>query len=311
MKQNSSIVKTLTLLLVVTVMAFLSIACDGNGCGRASNPPSTPTPTPASTPTPTPTPDPGATNPPPLEDGTPGFATRYWDCCKPHCSWIGNVLTDVSPVGTCNAQNIDNGIDTLQNYSVSSCDGGDGYTCWNMAPYAVSDTLAYGYAAIPYARDMCGKCYQLDFTGTSHNPKNDRGSEALENKIMIVQVTNTGGDLTAEGELQFDLLIPGGGVGIFDACTKQWGATADQMGKRYGGFLSACQDKLGWDAPHDSYKGCVKKRCEDLFLESGREDLMDGCRWFVDWFEAADNPNLVFKEVECPDALNNVSDMLP
>jgi hypothetical protein len=37
---------------------------------------------------------------------------------------------------------------------------------------------------------------------------------------MIVQATNVGADV---GEGQFDLAIPGGGVGLFNACTKQWG----------------------------------------------------------------------------------------
>lgn len=38
---------------------------------------------------------------------------------------------------------------------------------------------------------------------------------------MIVQATNTGGDL---GGNQFDLMIPGGGEGIFDGCTPQYGS---------------------------------------------------------------------------------------
>jgi hypothetical protein len=37
---------------------------------------------------------------------------------------------------------------------------------------------------------------------------------------MIVQATNVGSDV---GEGQFDLAIPGGGVGLFNACTAQWG----------------------------------------------------------------------------------------
>jgi hypothetical protein len=125
---------------------------------------------------------------------------------------------------------------------------------------------------------------------------------------MIVQATNIGYDVAGG---QIDILIPGGGVGAFDACTEQWGATPDQMGERYGGFLLACKHQLGWDAGHNAYKSCVMQRCENLFSKPGMEDLLNGCRWFVDWYQAADNPALVFKEVECPDALNNVSGMKP
>jgi len=38
---------------------------------------------------------------------------------------------------------------------------------------------------------------------------------------MIVQATNTGGDL---GSNHFDLMIPGGGVGLFDGCSRQYGS---------------------------------------------------------------------------------------
>jgi hypothetical protein len=51
--------------------------------------------------------------------------------------------------------------------------------------------------------------FRLTFTSTS-----------ISGKKMIVQATNVGADV---GEGQFDLAIPGGGVGLFNACTKQWG----------------------------------------------------------------------------------------
>lgn len=287
------------LLVLAAILALAAAGCDGNG-GGCGSPTPTPTPVPSTTPTPTPTPI-----PPNAQNGTDGYATRYWDCCKPHCGWTANVPDGVNPVGTCNIDNVGNGVSDMIK---SSCDGGDGYTCWNMAPYAVNDQLAYGYAAVSAAGDICGKCYQLDFKGTSFNAGNDPGAKALAGKTMIVQATNIGYDVSNG---QIDLLVPGGGVGAFDACTEQWGATADQMGSRYGGFLMACKQELGWNASHDAYKSCVMQRCEDLFAEPGMANLLDGCRWFVDWFEAADNPALVFREVACPDALNDVSGMLP
>ena len=51
-------------------------------------------------------------------------------------------------------------------------------------------------------------------------------------KKFAVQVTNTGGDL---GENHFDIQIPGGGVGIFNGCSVQYGAPNDGWGQRYGG----------------------------------------------------------------------------
>jgi hypothetical protein len=233
----------------------------------------------------------------PNVSGTDGYATRYWDCCKPHCGWTANVSEGIKPVASCNFNNESNGDDYLV---TSSCDGGDGYTCFNMAPYAVNDKLAYGYAAVSASGDICGKCYQLDFKGSSYNAGDDPGSKALAGKTMIVKATNIGYDVSNG---QIDLLVPGGGVGAFDACTKQWGASAEDMGEQYGGFLSACKQDVGWNAELDQYKSCVKQRCENIFSKSGMEDLLAGCLWYADWFEAADNPALVFKEVECPNAL--------
>jgi hypothetical protein len=46
-------------------------------------------------------------------------------------------------------------------------------------------------------------------------------SGPVAGKKMVVQATNTGGDL---GENHFDLLIPGGGVGIFNGCPAQYGS---------------------------------------------------------------------------------------
>ena len=58
-------------------------------------------------------------------------------------------------------------------------------------------------------------------------------SEKVAGKKMIVQATNTGADLAGG---QFDLAIPGGGVGIYNACTNQWGAPSSGWGAQYGGI---------------------------------------------------------------------------
>ena len=206
-----------------------------------------------------------------------GFATRYWDCCKPACGWKGNVRTG-NPMTACSMDNQKmNG-----NYDAkNACEsGGSAYMCWDGHPWEISQTLSYGYAAASGGNYTCGRCYQLQFTGQGAN--GSPGNSALNNKTMIVQVINNGG---LQGN-QFDLLIPGGGVGDFDACTRQWG-TSD-LGARYGGFMLACNGD----------KNCTKQRCEKVF--ANRPDLMQGCNWFLGWFNGADNPSFTFKQIACP-----------
>lgn len=187
----------------------------------------------------------------------------------------------------------------------SACQGGSAHTCYGLSPIRVSNTLSYGYAATS-SGDVCGRCYQLQFDGTSHNSPNDPGSRALAGKTMIVQAINIGYDV---GGGQFDLLVPGGGVGAFNACSSQWGVSNSELGAQYGGFLSACKNELGYNASGQAYKNCVSNRCEQVFRSRGLNDLADGCQWFVDWFEAADNPSLKYKEVACPAALMSESGM--
>ena len=119
-----------------------------------------------------------------------------------------------------------------------------------MAPFAVRDTLAYGFAATS-SGDVCGRCYQLQFTGSSHNSPGDPGSAALAGKTMIVQATNIGYDV---GGGQFDILVPGGGVGAFNACSAQWGVSNSELGAQYGGLLAACKQELGYNASLAQYK---------------------------------------------------------
>jgi hypothetical protein len=69
--------------------------------------------------------------------------------------------------------------------------------CSNESPWAVSNTLSYGYAAVNIAggteASWCCACYELTFT-----------SGPVAGKKMVVQATNTGGDLGAN---QFDLVV--------------------------------------------------------------------------------------------------------
>jgi hypothetical protein len=171
-----------------------------------------------------------------------------------------------------------------------------------MVPWAVNDQLAYGYSAVASnATDICGKCFQLQFSGVSFNAGEDPGSTALRGKTMIVQAINVGGDVSNG---QFDISIPGGGVGMFNACSTQWGVPASELGSTYGGFLAQCKQEKG-RTDHAALKSCVMQSCMNVFEARGLKELAAGCQWFVDWFQVADNPSVSYKEVACPSELNN------
>ncbi|KAG0767729.1 hypothetical protein G6F62_008651 [Rhizopus arrhizus] len=196
-----------------------------------------------------------------------GETTRYWDCCKPSCSWPGKA--DVtSPVGSCNKD----GKTLADNNTQNGCVGGSSYTCNDNQPWVVSDDLAYGFAAASISggseATWCCACFELTFTST-----------AIKGKKMVVQVTNTGSDLGSNTGAHFDLQMPGGGVGIYNGCATQWDAPTDGWGARYGGVSSASD-------------------CSNL-----PSALQAGCKWRFGWFENADNPTMTYKQVTCPKAI--------
>lgn len=237
-----------------------------------------------------------------------GFATRYWDACKQHCSWPEKVDANANPYKIEKVCNIDG--DEIPAFTksvdetwlqgvVSACDGGYAYTCIDMIPRAVNDTLAYAYAAAPgsEANGVCGKCFQIQFTGVGKYGTKT-AHKKLQGKTLIVMATNIGYDVS---ENQFDVMIPGGGVGAFDALSKQLGVNNSQLGAQYGGLYTDCENSLGADAPHEKLKSCVAEKCNALFTK--RPTLLEGCLWFTTWYEAANNPELLYKEVTCPQAL--------
>jgi hypothetical protein len=107
------------------------------------------------------------------------------------------------------------------------------------------------------------------------------------------------------GSGHFDIMIPGGGVGAFpDGCPRQWGTSdSNLLGAQSGGFLTSCQQRLGWEASHDALQNCVVEMCNALFSDSSRRDLLAGCLWYANWFGAADNPTFRYRMVSCPDEL--------
>lgn len=222
-------------------------------------------------------------HPPRLTNGTNGWGSRYWDCCKPSCGWKGNVRAG-NPTPSCNTSNMSLGGD----YDArSSCEsGGTAYMCWNESPWALDDKLSYGFVA---KNDTCGRCFQLQFTGTSRNG-DSQSTQPLNGKTMIVQVTNAG----VIANDQMDILIPGGGVGLNpNACRTQWGSS--DLGATYGGFLTGCNGN----------KDCVRQKCQTLF--ANKPELLAGCNWFLGWFNAADNPNFIYQRIACPAGITQVS----
>lgn len=240
-------------------------------------------------------PDLGDDNPyPPINGGSMGFTTRYWDCCKPSCSWPENG----GAVSACNQSNQDVGVSGEGN----ACTGGSAFACHGNAPWAHSNKVSYGFAAVNGVG--CGTCFQLEFTGATRNESGmDIGSQGLAGKTMIVMATNIGNI----GQGQFDLLIPGGGVGDFDGCSRQWGVSENELGARYGGFMLACREQHGWSGPeaYEASRQCVRDRCEAVFGSRGLTDLYDGCMWYINWFRAADNPEMRYQQIDCPQELRD------
>ncbi|KAH7354703.1 RlpA-like double-psi beta-barrel-protein domain-containing protein-containing protein [Rhexocercosporidium sp. MPI-PUGE-AT-0058] len=191
-----------------------------------------------------------------------------WDCCKASCGWTKKIslASGSNPVVSC-----DRNDNPLTNYDApSGCQsGGSAYMCSNQSPWAVSETLAYGFAATSISggneASWCCACYEMTFT-----------SGPVAGKKMIVQSTNTGGDLGAN---HFDLAMPGGGFGIFNGCTNEWGTPSTGWGQQYGGIATRSQC--------DAFPAKLKA----------------GCYWRFDWFQNADNPDMTFKQVACPAAL--------
>jgi len=255
-----------------------------------------------------------------------GWNTRYWDACKPHCSWIGNgdqgradttseesYQATMTTVRNCNINDVEIPTFTLskavQQYWIgwegvpSACEIGKkgAFTCTDMVPVAVNDTLAYAFGAGP-AGTVCGKCYHMQYDGSfkdvgpSNAPKATH--KALKGKHLILMSSNIGHDVK---DGQFDVMVPGGGVGIYDALSIMVSRSDIDWGEQYGGFLTACQNSLGYDASLSSFQTCIRNKCTDAF--TGFDNLLNGCMWFADWYMAADNPTYNWEEVECPQYL--------
>ena len=276
--------------------------------------------------------------PPPAEytkdisnNGKTGWNSRYWDACKPHCSWISN--GEEGKTDTTTEESYKAGMTTARNCNIhdvevptftlgsavdkywfgyegtnNACQKGASgvFTCTDMAPIAVNDTLSYAYVAGPGSSTTCGKCFHLQYNGSfksaSENNKPKATHQALKGKHIVVMTSNIGHDVENG---QFDLMVPGGGVGAFDALSTQVNGAGINWGAGFGGFLTECQNgmKCGYDSTITCYQDCIRDMCEAAFGNAGFPNLLRGCLWFADWYMAADNPTYNWEEVECPQYL--------
>jgi len=285
--------------------------------------------------------------------------TRYYDGCKPTCSWpenIGNpnpwVLTKSCDIGGFkeipllfldprSQTSSDPGIyynrtpsawddkdqdaiswfnsKTYQDWVQAnpSAKGSLAYTCFDMTPYAVNDTLAYAFVAT--SMPDCGKCYRLQFVSDSWRFGNPRVTHrALKGKTLIVMATNTGAQGGSKEDADgFDIMIPGGGFCMYDCLSEQLGLPPKSglidetiFGAVSGGLLAECIFPVGEDWQKygnrpsdrfdlDTWQRCLRDKCHKAF-DSRSKQLLDGCLWHADWFMAADNPEAYYSEVSCP-----------
>lgn len=210
-----------------------------------------------------------------------GYATRYWDSCKPHCAWEGKG----GPVArTCKTD----GTTRAGSGESSVCDNGSAGTCFDQIPIVVNTDYAYAFAATPGGGNDCGKCYMLTFKGTgaaATNTPTDDAHRSIKGKKLIVMSTNIGYDVNHG---QFDIMIPGGGPGAFNGCGQMGISCA---GAQYGGFLTTCNYK----------KDCLINMCNQEY--GNKPSLKEGCLFLANWMNAANNPEVDYVEVECPSEL--------
>jgi hypothetical protein len=223
--------------------------------------------------------------------GGSGWATRYWDCCKPSCSWQENA--GGNPAKQCTNK----GKNPSSDWGGGSiCSGGQLMTCTSQIPFTVSGCteMGFAFAAVPASNGgQCGKCFQLTFTGKGKYGT-DGNHNAIKGKKLIIMVTNVGHDVE---QGQFDIMIPGGGVGAFDGCSNAmgWGS----QGERYGGLLSDCEKESNYVAAKTL--SCLKNKCNSSF--GSDSEAKQGCMFLAEFMHAAGNPLHDYVEVECPDVL--------
>ena len=187
--------------------------------------------------------------------------------------------------------------------SKSKCDGGPSTTCLSQIPFVINgcDNLGFAFAAVPGGSGkICGRCFELKFTG-SGKYETTKNHQMLKDKKLIVMASNIGNDVAGG---QFDVMIPGGGVGLFNGCSDILG---NNLGDQYGGLLTNCENEVGWNVDsntlYNERKKCLTNKCNSIF--SNNDKAKKGCLFLADFLEAAGNPLHSFREVECPQVLKD------
>ncbi|CAD6937907.1 unnamed protein product [Tilletia laevis] len=198
-----------------------------------------------------------------------GPLTMYWDCCKPSAAWP-NAAPVSAPAHSCARD----GLTRLSDHNAQSiCGGGPAYTCTNYQPFSIGN-VGYVFSARANNGNMnppdylCG-CYRL----TTHQQPG---------LVLITQVLNEGGSLS---DGQFDLQVPGGGVGDFNGCVSEYNSPPDGWGQRNGGIKAASE-------------------CTQL-----PASLHPGCLWRFRTFDSRKGLQTTqsAERVKCPAALTKIS----
>ncbi|KAE8219064.1 hypothetical protein CF319_g7173 [Tilletia indica] len=198
-----------------------------------------------------------------------GPLTMYWDCCKPSAAWQ-NAADVWAPAWSCARD----GVTRLRDFNAQSvCGGGPAYTCTNYQPFSIGH-VGYVFSARSSnghanTRDyLCG-CYRIT---TNEQP----------GLVLITQVLNEGGGLS---DGQFDLQVPGGGVGDFNGCVAEYNSPPDGWGQRNGGIKTV-------------------NECAQL-----PASLHPGCFWRFKTFDSRKGLQTTksVDRVKCPRALTRIS----
>ena len=229
-----------------------------------------------------------------------GWATRYWDCCKPSCSWSDNAGWGNEARECDVSQNV-----LSDKYTKNICDGGTSTTCTSQIPFTIEgcDNLGFAFASVPGGSGICGRCFALEFDGYGKY-ESKKNHQSLVGKKLIVMASNIGWDVTSG---QFDILIPGGGEGYFTGkCQSTFGGNYLAT-EQYGGYLSDCENEVGWSLSDDEMytkrKECLVNKCNHYFNKSAHGKA--GCLFLANFLEGAGNPTMNFYEVECPQVLKD------
>lgn len=225
------------------------------------------------------------------------FSENFWNCCKPPCGWIpvrfDNEEKDrFARTCTLNQETVDD------EYENGVCTGGTVMACLDQSPIIINDSLAYGFASAPSEEyEVCGKCYELTFTGAGKYETRDNHRK-IKGKKMVVMINTP-----AFANQNFGLMIPGGAVGFYGGCDEIFGT---DMGSESGGFLLDCEREVGYDKSeaeiYKQRKDCLRRKCDKFTISTAKE----GCLFAVDWFEGARQPKFTYKETKCPEELKKL-----